>query len=846
MDGSNRSLSLSARRRSMQSQRAWKYIRDNNTIVSRDLGRIAIDDGVYKYTYGMMFREWERYASVFSALCMTGENKARVGLLSSMAAGTIFSLYALNMIGAEVSLIPPMSALKPFKVMESIRDEKLTDFIITDDFAGPNLINDLLSHKNELGLRNVILLHVSVAPAAVGHVMSAGQETKYRWLRAFYKPICMDTLLNTYGNHPISYVSDESSDTSFIIHTSGTTGGTGKPIVHSDRSFNMMTANLMQLKGYEGLMDSPVCGLTIDLSNAYGVIDQVHFPLALGGTVAIIPGGALNPSYYKSVPELGITVMFAISAMFEHWMKLPEAEKFDFSSIRCVVLGGAAVSASDKRRYYDFLREHGATEPSIINGYGISELGGACCLSTGDLDDEAIGFPIPGVDVRLFDEDKDRYLSTQEAPCEGVLYLHSDSMAAPGLDGSKTLNIEEINGKTFICTNDLARIEADGRITYLGRANRYFINDEGMKYESGRVETEFARQNGIESCGVVPIYIKTIHDNIPQLVVKTRKAGDRAQDVICEALRQIFAVEKTLPEDHIPYRVMIAEDIPRNTNGKIDLYRINRGEVNGEIFRVKTDRVMGKITGFRVKRIEEESPDMLQEVFANIASDLGGDIKKNTKEEMPFYMAQLFTDNLTSKKEENKMKQNMNPFEVFNTMNQMGMKMMEQMMEQMKEKTVQNPFFNGMPDFRNMAESFRGKMPDVNALNEKAKKAHKEVAGQTEAQAAKQLSQMMAYMSKMNELAWDATVKMHDQSCRMWEKFFDMVQENFPVTETVSPAKEKSAASAKEKAATPAKEEDVEPIEKKTAPKKKPAPKKRVPKAKKEEKAEEVKAEEVK
>ena len=192
------------------------------------------------------------------------------------------------------------------------------------------------------------------------------------------------------------------------------------------------------------------------------------------------------------------------------------------------------------------------------------------------------------------------------------------------------------------------------------------------------------------------------------------------------------------------------------------------------------------------------------------------------------------------------MKQNMNPFEVFNTMNQMGMKMMEQMMEQMKEKTVQNPFFNGMPDFRNMAESFRGKMPDVNALNEKAKKAHKEVAGQTEAQAAKQLSQMMAYMSKMNELAWDATVKMHDQSCRMWEKFFDMVQENFPVTETVSPAKEKSAASAKEKAAAPAKEEDVEPIEKKTAPKKKPAPKKRVPKAKKEEKAEEVKAEEVK
>lgn len=193
---------------------------------------------------------------------------------------------------------------------------------------------------------------------------------------------------------------------------------------------------------------------------------------------------------------------------------------------------------------------------------------------------------------------------------------------------------------------------------------------------------------------------------------------------------------------------------------------------------------------------------------------------------------------VTVKKEENTMSQKMSPLDVFNAMNQMGMKMMEQMKEQMKEKTVQNPFCTGMPDFRNMAEEFQAKMPDVNAINERAKKAHKEVAVQAEARTAKQLSQMMEYMAKMNELVWDATVKMHDQSCRMWEKFFDMVQENFPVTEPVS--------SAKEKAAEPAEEEVVEPVEKKTAPKKKPAPKKRVPKAKKEEKAEEVKAEEVK
>lgn len=64
--------------------------------------------------------------------------------------------------------------------------------------------------------------------------------------------------------------------------------------------------------------------------------------------------------------------------MFEHWMKLPEETAFDFSSLRGVVLGGSAVSAKDKRRYAQFLKKHGAADVLLFNGYGISELGGAC------------------------------------------------------------------------------------------------------------------------------------------------------------------------------------------------------------------------------------------------------------------------------------------------------------------------------------------------------------------------------------------------------------------------------------------------------------------------------------
>ena len=74
------------RKRVPQSQKAWKYIRDVNNTELADLSAPALIDGNRTYTYGLMFREWERYASVFSALGMTGEKGARVGLLGSTSA----------------------------------------------------------------------------------------------------------------------------------------------------------------------------------------------------------------------------------------------------------------------------------------------------------------------------------------------------------------------------------------------------------------------------------------------------------------------------------------------------------------------------------------------------------------------------------------------------------------------------------------------------------------------------------------------------------------------------------------------------------------------------------------
>ncbi len=535
-----------AKRKIKNKQKAWKYIQDLCSLSEGDSEKLAIIDGNRKYTYAQMFRQWERYASVFSALEMTEEQNARVGVLGSTCAEVIFSFYGLNMVGAQVSLVASWSAFNFARIEQTIRQENLTDFIVTDDLAQPDLVRELLRKRDELGLNHVIVLHVSMAGATAMPIMTAAQGIKNASMKTFFWPFCMETLLARYGSNPIQYAQHETDENALIIHTTGTTTGTGKPVPMSDNALNAVPVSFMNLKNIALPYDHLVTATMLDLSNSYGIIDQVHLPFSMGATLVTVPLGFLNPWFYKAISAYRISFLFSASYMFDRWIKMPEDTDFDFSSLKFVALGGTAVSAAEKKRYNEFIEAHGGKDVVILNGYGLSELGGACALSSPDLNDESIGYPLPGVLVRLYDEDSGRYFSPRQKGGEGVLYLTSSSVAASKLDGEDVIKVEIIDRKPYVCTNDFVRVDPDGRITYLGRANRFFMRDEGRKYESGRVETEFSRLEEINGCAIVAVYYKIQHDTIPMLCIETLDGAGEPLDIVLNALLQVFIDEKSL------------------------------------------------------------------------------------------------------------------------------------------------------------------------------------------------------------------------------------------------------------------------------------------------------------
>ena len=89
-------------------QKMWKFIKEINSASEERLGATAMISGGREYTYRQMFRLWERYAEVFSALEINEENHSRAAVIGNSSAEFVASIYALNMTGTSISMVPAM------------------------------------------------------------------------------------------------------------------------------------------------------------------------------------------------------------------------------------------------------------------------------------------------------------------------------------------------------------------------------------------------------------------------------------------------------------------------------------------------------------------------------------------------------------------------------------------------------------------------------------------------------------------------------------------------------------------------------------------------------------------
>ncbi len=574
-------------------QRSWKFIYERNSAKMEQLNAVALCDNRRSYTYRQMFRMWERYAEVFSALGIGELAGSRVGVLGISAVEPTFCFYGLNMVGASSSMLSPMVGFDAESLLKTIEVEKITDFIVSDIFAQPRFVSRLLAERERLGLRNIIILKSPYGGALGNDAVEAMSGVNYSMLKQRPGLLFMDDLLRKYEAWDICYSTRRNDEEAVIVHTSGTTNGIRKPIPLSDIGVNEGAYRLMRSEITADVKPGDACMLLMDLSSAYALVDMLHLPLALGAKVVTIPFAILNPKLSSAFSYYGINYALLSPLALDTFNNEPHRP--DLSNVRVPILGGNYLSGEERHRLNEFLHECGS-DANIINGYGLSEVAGAIMLSPADCEDDTIGYPLPGVDVRIEDEDDGLFHEISEGPMRGVLWVSSPSVSKGSLGDVELFEVKEDDGKRWLNTFDLVDVDEDGCLTYVGRMNKFFVNNEGVRFNASLVETAIAKQPGIVAVGLAGEYDKFIHDTIPALYVTCVKKGELAKDTLHQALVNVFVRDNSISKTNLPGQCVVCDDIPRTLTGKVDVHQIMSGSMRGDRYAVKPVYVGDKLT----------------------------------------------------------------------------------------------------------------------------------------------------------------------------------------------------------------------------------------------------------
>lgn len=223
-----------------------------------------------------------------------------------------------------------------------------------------------------------------------------------------------------------------------------------------------------------------------------------------------------------------------------------DLDRDDFASVRSVISGTAPLAPEDADA---FLATYGVP---VLVSYAATEFGGG--VAGWNLADHeqhwatkkgSVGRAHPGCELRVVDAATGTPL---DADVEGLLEVRARQMG---------------DGAGWTRTTDLARIDADGFVWILGRADQAIIRG-GFKVRPEDVRVALERDPRVRGAAVVGRADARLGE-VPVAAVELRDAGSASvDDLLTDAARVLARYE-------LPAEVRIVDALPRTPSGKVDL-----------------------------------------------------------------------------------------------------------------------------------------------------------------------------------------------------------------------------------------------------------------------------------
>lgn len=340
-------------------------------------------------------------------------------------------------------------------------------------------------------------------------------------------------------------------DGALIIYTSGTTSRP-KGVVTSYAALDSQIRCLIQAWGWSD-RDRTVNALP--LHHVHGIVNVLCCSLAAGAACEMME--KFDPEliwerFASGEISLFMAVPTIYSKLADHFTKQDETTQSRFTlstrRMRLMVSGSAALPKPL------FEKWEAITGHRLLERYGMTEIGMALSNPLkGDRKPGTVGKPLPGVQVRLRNEEG-KIVESQDIP--GEILIKGPNLFREYWKNTDATRLAFTKDGWFQ-TGDVAQFDHDGYFTILGRQSQDIIKSGGYKISALEIESALLEINGVKEVAVVGLADDVWGECVAAAIVSS---------ITLEEIQ--FQISTKLAKYKIPTRWIFCESLPRNAMGK--------------------------------------------------------------------------------------------------------------------------------------------------------------------------------------------------------------------------------------------------------------------------------------
>lgn len=347
----------------------------------------------------------------------------------------------------------------------------------------------------------------------------------------------------------------EREDLAFLQYTGGTTGiAKGAMLTHRNILANVEQTGVWISLSFEAGAEIAIAPLP--LYHIFGLTSTLSF-MKWGSLIVLITNPRDLPALVKELGQWKFSVLIGVNTLFNGLMNTPGFERLDFSALKVVVGGGAAVQEAVATHWQT------ATGHFVTEAYGLTEAApGVCANRLGTPWNGSVGLPFPSTEVSIRDD------GFNELPAwtgTGDIEKHTGEICVRGPQVMKgywnnPAETGNVMRDGWLKTGDLGHLDIQGYVTITDR-KKDLILVSGFNVYPNEIESVLAAHPGVLECGAVGVPDARSGEAVKVVIV--RKDPMLTKEDVLAYCKPLLTGYK------LPRQVEFRDALPKTPIGKI-------------------------------------------------------------------------------------------------------------------------------------------------------------------------------------------------------------------------------------------------------------------------------------